>query len=222
VTLLRLSTAASGNVRWSVPNEQPQIATDDNGVIGQSGITYDANGNATGQIGYTIGQPTIAGNGSPNWAGQIYTTGTSGVQFNYSWIGFGTGFSPVAGANPSGNATSVANLGKSEGLPLWSFWSVLFGSGGQKCTLGTNKVPLGGVALLQYNTLKQNLLTFLGSLTPTSACSVFFNASPQRSPYLSQLTAAVTNQVPYDGLLSNINIVAAGWWNQKSTPVIRP
>ena len=40
----------SGGLLWSVPNDQPQIATDDNGVIGQSGITYDQNGNATGQI----------------------------------------------------------------------------------------------------------------------------------------------------------------------------
>jgi hypothetical protein len=42
---------ASGNVRWLVPNEQPQIATDDVGVIGRSGITYDQSGNATGQLG---------------------------------------------------------------------------------------------------------------------------------------------------------------------------
>jgi hypothetical protein len=39
----------SGNIRWTVPNETPQIATADGGVIGQSGITYDQNGNATGQ-----------------------------------------------------------------------------------------------------------------------------------------------------------------------------
>jgi hypothetical protein len=41
----------SANFRWTVPNERPQIATDDGGVIGQSGTTYDSNGNATGQIG---------------------------------------------------------------------------------------------------------------------------------------------------------------------------
>ena len=40
---------SSGNVRWTVPNESPQYATADGGVIGQSGITYDQNGNATGQ-----------------------------------------------------------------------------------------------------------------------------------------------------------------------------
>jgi hypothetical protein len=39
----------TGNVRWSVPNEQPQIATIDGGVQGVSGTTYDASGSATGQ-----------------------------------------------------------------------------------------------------------------------------------------------------------------------------
>ena len=34
-----------------MPNETPQIATADGGVIGQSGITYDQSGNATGQVG---------------------------------------------------------------------------------------------------------------------------------------------------------------------------
>jgi hypothetical protein len=43
--------AASGNVRWVVPNEQAQIATDYGGVIRQSGIAYDQNGNAKGQMG---------------------------------------------------------------------------------------------------------------------------------------------------------------------------
>ena len=39
---------ASGNVRWTVPNETPQVATADGGVIGASGITYASGGNATG------------------------------------------------------------------------------------------------------------------------------------------------------------------------------
>jgi hypothetical protein len=41
---------ASGKVRRSVRNEQPQIATADGGVIGQSGITYNQNGSATGRM----------------------------------------------------------------------------------------------------------------------------------------------------------------------------
>jgi len=40
----------TGNVRWTVPNDQPQIATDDGGVLTRLGVTYDQNGNATGQI----------------------------------------------------------------------------------------------------------------------------------------------------------------------------
>ena len=48
----------SGNVRWIVPNDTPTIATDDGGVIGQSGITYDQSGNATGQTNsYTQSWP---------------------------------------------------------------------------------------------------------------------------------------------------------------------
>src|SRR5262249_33578236 len=41
----------SGNVRWTVPNEEPKIATADGGVIGKSGIMYDQNGSVTGQVG---------------------------------------------------------------------------------------------------------------------------------------------------------------------------
>jgi len=38
----------TGGIHWIVPNDCPQIATADGGVIGQSGITYDQSGNATG------------------------------------------------------------------------------------------------------------------------------------------------------------------------------
>ena len=194
---------ATGNVRWMVPNEQPQIATADGGVIGQSGITYDQNGNATGQVAVPS---------QPNWAGQIYTIGTSGLQLDYSWVGFGAGFWSLFGGNPSGNATSVPNLGLSEGLPLW-----FLSAGASSCKLGTDKIQLGGTALPQFSSLKQNLLTVLGSLTPTSTCSTFFNSNPQRAPYFSQLTTAVTRQVAYDGLLSNLSLYAAGEWTQKDT-----
>jgi hypothetical protein len=57
---------ASGNLLWSVPNEQPQIATADGGVIGQSGITYDQNGSATGQ------GPLY----TQSWTGNMYRVGS--------------------------------------------------------------------------------------------------------------------------------------------------
>ena len=57
---------ASGNVRWTVPNEHPQIATASGGVIGQSGIIYDSSGNAFGQI------PDLP---SYSWLGYAYQDG---------------------------------------------------------------------------------------------------------------------------------------------------
>ena len=57
----------SGNVRWIVPNDQPQIATADGGVIAQSGIIYDQNGNVTGQI---ANLPTYS------WPGDAYRVGS--------------------------------------------------------------------------------------------------------------------------------------------------
>jgi hypothetical protein len=57
---------SSGNTKWSVPNDYPQIATADGGVIGYSGVTYDANGNATGQLGSLPTQ---------SWTGNAYTDG---------------------------------------------------------------------------------------------------------------------------------------------------
>jgi hypothetical protein len=58
---------ATGNVGWMVPNERPQIATDDGGVIGQSGITYDQNGSTTGQMNLAI----------YSWLGNAYQVGST-------------------------------------------------------------------------------------------------------------------------------------------------
>jgi len=55
----------SGNTIWSVPGDSPQIATADGGVIGSSGITYDNNGRATGQVSLPI----------QSWTGYAYTDG---------------------------------------------------------------------------------------------------------------------------------------------------
>ena len=53
-----------GNVIWSVPNDYPQIATADGGVIGASGITYDNQGRANGQGALP---------GTPSWQGFMYS-----------------------------------------------------------------------------------------------------------------------------------------------------
>ncbi|HUI75386.1 MAG TPA: kelch repeat-containing protein [Candidatus Acidoferrum sp.] len=40
---------STGKVNWSVPNDYPQMATSDGGVVGGSGTVYDESGNAYGQ-----------------------------------------------------------------------------------------------------------------------------------------------------------------------------
>lgn len=88
---------ASGNAHWTVSNDQPAIATEDGGVIGQSGITYDQNGNATGQIG---SPPT------QSWLGYDYQLGSieewlaNVIKVAKSWWPFSRG-------NASGNNTAV-------------------------------------------------------------------------------------------------------------------
>jgi hypothetical protein len=59
-----ISFSQSGNVIWSVPNDYPQIATADGGVIGASGITYDNQGRANGQGALP---------GTPSWQGFMYS-----------------------------------------------------------------------------------------------------------------------------------------------------
>ena len=89
---------ATGNVRWSVPGEQPQIATEDGGVIGQSGITYDQNGNATGQMGASLTQ---------SWTGNEYSSSGSAASIITPTVyPDAASFWPQAGGNPSENGTA--------------------------------------------------------------------------------------------------------------------
>jgi hypothetical protein len=94
-----ISFDATGNVRWIVPNDTPQIATADGGVIGQSGITYDQNGNATGQLGSLPTQ---------SWTGNQYEQGPS-LESVVAPLVFedGASFWPTVGGNPSGSGTAI-------------------------------------------------------------------------------------------------------------------
>jgi len=91
---------ASGNVRWLVPNDSPAIATADGGVIGTSGITYDANGNATGTVGSL---PTLS------WTGNWYQDGDVG-QVSLAPAQFAFSYAAIRGANPSGSGAHVRPL----------------------------------------------------------------------------------------------------------------
>ena len=88
----------SGSVIWSVPNDYPQIATADGGVVGSSGITYDNQGRATGQ---TV-SPT------QSWTGNVYqiNPGQAQQMFSVPAAVATPPYSSFAGANQSGNGTA--------------------------------------------------------------------------------------------------------------------
>jgi uncharacterized protein YjdB len=88
---------SSSNVLWSVPNDYPSIATADGGVIGSSGITYDSNGSATGQVANTATQ---------SWTGNAYTDGPVD-QVVSAALNIAESFWALSGANPSGTATAT-------------------------------------------------------------------------------------------------------------------
>jgi hypothetical protein len=92
---------AGGNVRWSVANEQAQIATDDGGVIGQSGVTYDQNGNAMGQMG-TL--PTYSWLGNAYQIGSVDQVAAQTIHIALSWWA-------AQGGNQAGNWTAIRQQG---------------------------------------------------------------------------------------------------------------
>ncbi|HUI56423.1 MAG TPA: hypothetical protein VLY04_15720 [Bryobacteraceae bacterium] len=99
---------ATGNVRWVVPgNWQPQIATADGGVIATeldsdgnpvAVVTFDQNGNATGQMGSIATQ---------SWTMNSYLEDGSVQQVALMPISLLFGFAAVQGANPSRSGTHV-------------------------------------------------------------------------------------------------------------------
>ena len=93
---------ASGNIRWSVPNETPMIATADGGVIANAGYYnapttfYDQNGNATGQV---ANLPT------QSWRGNMYRVGSID-RLASSPILMALSLWAQTGGNPSRNSTA--------------------------------------------------------------------------------------------------------------------
>jgi hypothetical protein len=82
---------ASAQRLWNGPNDSPQIATADNGVIGASGTTYDQNGNVDGLI---ANMPT------QSWLGYAYQLGPIN-QVSFEPTDDALSFWSSIGGNPS-------------------------------------------------------------------------------------------------------------------------
>jgi hypothetical protein len=199
-----------GNLLWAAQgNYQPQFATNDGGMVAtnlDSGTVavLDSTGAVQEQLtslpeyGWTY-----------SWTQQWYSPATGDLAaLAVPILEWAPTYQPVAVGNPSGTPVSAANLGTLEGLPLWYSPA---GKGRKKssCKLGADKIDLDGAALRQYKSLKQSLLTFLQSKPASSSCVPGIN--------FGQMATAVDRQLPFNGLLSNLSLYAAGEWNEKST-----
>jgi hypothetical protein len=207
-----LAFDAAGAVRWTVQGDEPAIATADGGVIGKSGIAYDAAGSAIWQTGLQIGDPRLAGNAQPSWGAQAYSFGPGGVSQDYIWFEYASSFGVVPGGNPSGYGTFVENAGLAESDPLWN---VQYSSEVTSCSLGSSKPLLfPGQPNNPYASAKATELAFLAGLPKGSTCEKFMS-SGNRLQYWLFLGAALTNQVAYDGIGSNISLLSAGAYSKK-------
>jgi hypothetical protein len=92
-----IAFTSSGSTLWTGPNDTPQIATSDGGVIGVSGTTYDQYGNVDGQVHNLPIQ---------SWLGNAYQVG-SVDQVASSVIDIASSFWAFAGANASSNSAGV-------------------------------------------------------------------------------------------------------------------
>ena len=102
----------AGNDRWMVPNDYPLLAADGGGVIGQSGITYDQNGNATGQS-------SLSATVSPGWFGNILGTAYSAPSGAVELIAalsvhYAPTFAAFVGGSASRNGTAIMQVMSSQ------------------------------------------------------------------------------------------------------------
>ena len=88
---------SSGNIHWTVPNDQPQAATAFGQIVGQSGTLYDESGSAVGQMAV----------GTQSWTLKVYQDGPV-QQILLKPIDYLFGFAAVQGGSPSAFSAFVA------------------------------------------------------------------------------------------------------------------
>ena len=216
----------SGQVNWTyqAPGQEGFsiiASAADGGLVGEltdytgldEVISFDSTGSPTDEAisGHFIGA---------GWQSQLFSADGG---FAYSRVNFANSSWVTPGANPGGTATSILNIGTYEGTAVFDF---LFQPQGViKCPVGdstTSQVPIGGGVPTNYNSLveqqyEQIVSDLLASDNLTSQagqCGTFFNSNSQLAPYFSQLKAAVSQQVAFDGLQSTISMYNSGIWTQ--------
>jgi uncharacterized protein YjdB len=192
-----IAFTSSGSTLWMGPNDTPQIATADGGVIGASGTTYDQNGSVTGQL---PSLPTFSW--FADWFG---VSGTAAAQIAQAEVAPAAGYSSFAGGNPSTTSTYIGTIGLLEDYLVFN----LFGSG-TTCRVvdGSQPASLDANVTNYYKALKTVL--FKGGYLTSDSCRKFFAGTPGASSYFSSLTDAIERQVGYDGVVTYTSLYDAG------------
>jgi hypothetical protein len=103
-----IAFTSSGSTLWMGPNDTPQIATADGGVIGASGTTYDQNGNVTGQKSALTPNPSQSTVGQwPGWLANLLHQSYSAVSGTATALAFAPIiYAPSYSAQPGGNSST--------------------------------------------------------------------------------------------------------------------
>jgi hypothetical protein len=97
---LMMAFSSSGQQLWSQPNDTPQIATSDGGVIGSSSTRYGSGGNA---LGHLANLPRFS------WKGAYQIGSIDSVTADFDLAGMATTFASVASGNLTGNGFFLAH-----------------------------------------------------------------------------------------------------------------
>jgi hypothetical protein len=175
---------SSGALLWTVPNDTPQIATADGGVIGASGVTYDQNGNANGQ------QPLT----TDSWLGNTYQTQGAIDQISDLPADYASTFAALVNGNQSANGTAVKenpypplkSCVRPNSPTMCAYDSLLVGLEALRTKIGGNCVGSDGV-----NDCGEYVFSKIGSPSDQQLFSRFINRHPgffdgTRSTFLLQ------------------------------------
>ena len=114
VTQTSMIAFTPGSTLWTVPNDTPQIATSDGGVIGASGTTYDQNGKTKGLT--VVLTPNPSGGGQwPGWLanqqGSSYAAVSgSAAALAASSISYTPSYGALIGGNNSTQGTAIQQV----------------------------------------------------------------------------------------------------------------
>lgn len=228
----------AGNIRWTVPNYTPEIATSDGGAIAvytQPGpdaclptiyggaVTFDQNGNQTGQMATLVANPTQQTGGMwPGWManqfGSSYSIASGGASaLTSASLSYAPTFAALTGGSNSGQGTAIQQVqtnqaqGPQKQLPNLSL-PIFCTPGGALGGLDAIPLPLtptcGNLNAIELLTsqspasiFKTYLQTFLPVTAPDSNNTVMSFTTPSGSQNINVTGPGQTVTIKLQGII---------------------